>query len=214
MPNLNAVITNFIINFSEGTDGLRKIFWDFQKLAFRQDSNRSLWPSNDSLIKSTDNSHNHKINMFLTISISHYWQFYTLSFLIHWGRVTHICVSDLTSIGSDNGLSPGLRQAIIRTNAGILLIGPLGTNLSEILIEILIFSFKKMRMKVSSAKRRPFCLGLNVLKDICGSVLLAWNLAIETCHSETPIVSYDFYQTCPKPPQNCVHFVSHFGGDR
>ena len=84
--------------------------------------------------------------------------------LTHWGRVTHICVSDLTSIGSDNGLSPGRRQAIIRTNAGILLIRPLGTNFSEFLAEILIFSFKKMRLKVSSAKRRPFCLGLNELK--------------------------------------------------
>ena len=51
--------------------------------------------------------------------------------LTHWGRVTHICVSDLTSIGSDNGLSPGRRQAIIRTNGGILLIRPLGTNFSE-----------------------------------------------------------------------------------
>ena len=77
--------------------------------------------------------------------------------------MTHICVSKLTIIGSDNGLSPDRRQAIIWTNAGILLIGPLGTNLSEILIEILTFSFKKMRLKVSSAKRRPFCLGLNVL---------------------------------------------------
>ena len=77
-----------------------------------------------------------------------------------------ICVSDLTSIGSDKGLSPGRRQAIIRTNAGILLIRPLGTNFSEILIEILIFSFKKMRLKVSSAKRRPFCLGLNELITI------------------------------------------------
>ena len=83
--------------------------------------------------------------------------------LTHWGRVTHICVSDLTSIGSDNGLSPGRRQAIIRTNAGILLIRPLGTNFSEFLVKILIFSFKKMRLKVSSAKRRPFCLGLNEL---------------------------------------------------
>ena len=83
--------------------------------------------------------------------------------LTHWGRVTHICVSKLTIIGSDNGLSPDRRQAIIWTNAGILLIGPLGTNFSEILIEILTFSFKKMRLKVSSAKRRPFCLGLNVL---------------------------------------------------
>ena len=86
-----------------------------------------------------------------------------LQFLTHWGWMTHICVSDLTIIGSDNGLSPGRRQAIIRTNAGILLIRTLGTNFSEILIKILIFQFKKMRLKVSSAKRRPSCLSLNVL---------------------------------------------------
>ena len=84
--------------------------------------------------------------------------------LTHWGRVTHICVNKLTIIGSDNGLSPDRCQAIIWTNAGILLIGPLGTNISEILIEILTFSFMKMRLKVSSAKRRPFCLRLNVLR--------------------------------------------------
>ena len=83
--------------------------------------------------------------------------------LTHWGRVTHICVSDLTSIGTDNGLSPGRRQAIIRTNVWILSIRPLGTNFSEFLVEILIFSFKKMRLKLSPAKRRPFCLGLNEL---------------------------------------------------
>ena len=76
----------------------------------------------------------------------------------------HICVGNLTIIGSDNGLSPGRRQAIILTNAGILLIGPLGTNFSEILIGIQIFSITKMRLKMSSAKLRPFCLGLNVLK--------------------------------------------------
>ena len=92
--------------------------------------------------------------------------------LTHWGRVTHICVSKLNIIGSDNGLSPGRRQAIIRTNAGILLIRPLGTNFSEFLVEILIFSFKKMRLKVSSAKRRPFCLGLNEL--MCQEVLVQW----------------------------------------
>ena len=86
--------------------------------------------------------------------------------LTHWGRVTHICVGKLTNIGSDNGLSPDRRQAIIWTNAGLLLIGPLGTNFSEILIKILTFSFKKMRLKVSSAKRRPFCLGLNVLISV------------------------------------------------
>ena len=83
--------------------------------------------------------------------------------LTHWGRVTHICVSELTIIGSDNGLSPGRRQAIIWTNAGILLIRTLGINLNEILSEIHTFSFKKMYLKMSSGKRRPFCLGLNVL---------------------------------------------------
>ena len=94
--------------------------------------------------------------------------------LTHWGRVTHICVGKLTVIGSDNGLSPDRRQAIIWTNAGLLLIGPLGTNFSEILIKILTFSFKKMRLKVSSAKRRPFCLDLNVLR-LCLWLIAVWH---------------------------------------
>ena len=55
--------------------------------------------------------------------------------LIRWGRVTHIWVNKLTIIGSDNGLPPGPRQAIIWTNAGISLIGPLGKKFCEILIE-------------------------------------------------------------------------------
>ena len=77
--------------------------------------------------------------------------------------MTHICFDKLTIIGSDNGLSPGWRQAIISSNAGILLIGPLGTNFSEILIKIYTFSFNEMHLKLLSSKRRPFCLGLNVL---------------------------------------------------
>ena len=87
-----------------------------------------------------------------------------ISCLTHWVRVTHICVSNLTIVGSDNGLPPCQRQAIICTNAG-LLIGPLGTNFNEILIEIHTFSFKKMHSKMSSAKWRPFYLGLNVLNS-------------------------------------------------
>ena len=83
--------------------------------------------------------------------------------LTHWGRVTHICVSKLTIIGSDNGLSPGRRQAIIWTNAGIMLIRPLGTNFNEILLQIYKFSFKKIHWKMSSGKWRPFCFGLNEL---------------------------------------------------
>ena len=81
--------------------------------------------------------------------------------------MTHICVSNLyTTTGSDNGLSPGRRHAIIWTIAGIFLIGPLGTNFSEIFIRIQTFSFKKMHLKMSSAKWRPFCLGLNVLRNV------------------------------------------------
>ena len=111
--------------------------------------------------------------------------------LTHWGRVTHICVVKLTIIGSDNGLSPGRRQAIIWTNVGILLIGPLGKNFDEILIGIQTFSFKKTHLKMSSAKWRPFCLGLNVLISV-GFIHIVhvffthhWKLCKYTYPSET-----------------------------
>ena len=101
-------------------------------------------------------------------------------YLTHWGRVTHLCVGKLTSIASDNGLSPGRRQAIIWTNAGIFLIGTLGTNFSEILIKINTFSFQKMRLKVSSAKWRQCCLGLNVLSSVsmCSTFVMYMNTQI------------------------------------
>ena len=88
--------------------------------------------------------------------------------------MTHICVGNLTIIGSDNGLSPGRRQAIVWTNAGIVLIWPLGTNFCEYLIGIQTFSFKKMPLKMSSAKWCLFCLGLNVLSG---------GLTLDGCHS-------------------------------
>ena len=84
--------------------------------------------------------------------------------LTYWGRVTHICVNKLTIIGSDNGLSPDHRQAIIWTNAGILLIGLLGTNFSEILIEILTFSliqenaFESVVCETVAILSRPQCV--------------------------------------------------------
>ena len=118
--------------------------------------------------------------------------------LTHWGRVTHICVSKLTIIDSYNGLSPSRRQAIIWTNAGILSTGPLGMNFSEILIEIDIFSFKKMRLKMSSVKWRPSCLGLSIGDDlwICG-----WkNLLPKTKQSER------------EAHQRCRRIIYGFGG--
>ena len=77
--------------------------------------------------------------------------------------MTHICVSKLTIIGSDNGLSPGRRQAIIWTIAGILLIGPLGTNFSEILIGIQTFSLENAIENIV-CEMASICLGLNELK--------------------------------------------------
>ena len=109
--------------------------------------------------------------------------------LTHWGRVTHVWVGNITIIGSDNGLSPGRRQAIIWTNVGILLIGTLGTNFSEMLIEILTFLFKKIHLKMSSGKWRPFCLGLKVLLLVScklSSTISPWSRsameAVIQCH--------------------------------
>ena len=57
------------------------------------------------------------------------------------------------------GLSPVWCQAITWTNARVLSIEHLRTNFSEIRMENLSFSFKKMHFKLSSAKRWPFCPG-------------------------------------------------------
>ena len=78
--------------------------------------------------------------------------------------MTHTGVGKLTITGSDIGLSPGRRQAIIWTSAGILLIGPLETNLSGIVKGIQTFTFKKVFLILASPKWRPFCIGLNLLK--------------------------------------------------
>ena len=77
--------------------------------------------------------------------------------------MTHICVSEIIIIGSENCLSPGRHQAIIWTNAGLSLIGPIETYFNGSLIAIHMISFKKIHLKMWSGKRRPFCLGLNVL---------------------------------------------------
>ena len=71
-----------------------------------------------------------------------------------------MCVSKLTTISSDKGLSPDRRQTIVQINAAILLIGPMRINVSEILIEINTCLYKKLKLKQSST---TFCLGLNVL---------------------------------------------------
>ena len=85
-----------------------------------------------------------------------------------WRRVTHICISKIITIVSDNGLSPVWRQAIMWTNAGILLIGPLGINFSDILIEIHIFSFEKIHLKMSYAKANQWHYMVVMVTQIAG----------------------------------------------
>ena len=88
----------------------------------------------------------------------------------HWGRKTHICINKLTIICSDNGLSPRRRQAIIWPYAGLLLIGPLATNFSEILSKSYTFSFKKMHLKnvvwkMAAILSRPQCHILHISRS-------------------------------------------------
>ena len=107
-------------------------------------------------------SANYIIRYVCNYTFSHYLK--TLRRQTLWCRVTHIGVSKLTTLlqimacrlfGGNPLSEPMLNET--------LLIGPLGQILSRILIEIYIFSFKKMHLKIS-ANWRPFCVGPNMLK--------------------------------------------------
>ena len=133
------------------------------------------------------------INIFWAIWVLMAWWFSTRAAVatvlrMHQciSRVMHIYVGNLTITGSDYGLSPGGRQAIIWTNAGILLIWPLGTNFTEIWFEIQKFWCKKIDLKMSSAKWRPYCLGLNVYRVNPKGVLTPTSYVM-TEHEASPI---------------------------
>ena len=97
-----------------------------------------------------------------------------------------------------------LRQTIIWTRADLWLIGSPGTNFNELCIKIRIFSFMKMRLKMSSAKWRTFCPGLNVLNRAsrrfhCTSMpclLMSWPMhhqainTLQRCHERHGISSH------------------------
>ena len=76
--------------------------------------------------------------------------------------MTYICVSKLTSIGSDNGLSPGRRETIIWTNARILLIRTLRKNFNEIVNEIHIF-IQENAFESIICEMAVICFCLNML---------------------------------------------------
>ena len=89
--------------------------------------------------------------------------------LTHWGRVTHICVVKLTIISSDNGLSPGRHQAIIWTNAGILLIGPFilhWNDNQDSYIFIQENAFENIVWKMAAILSRPQCVNVVLYRTI------------------------------------------------
>ena len=117
--------------------------------------------------------------------------------LTHWARVTDIRVGKLTIIGSDNGLSPGRRQAIIWTNAGKLFIWPLGTNFSKILIEINTFSFKKCiskyRLENGSHLSRPqYVKVFYICNDLNDDITVVFSLDT-TPGTEFIVRAYNIY---------------------
>ena len=118
--------------------------------------------------------------------------------LTHWGRVTHICATKLTTIGSDNGLSPGRRQAIIWTSVGILVIGPLGTNFSEIFnrnIHIFIQenAFENVVWEKAAILSRPQCVKKHSLFGcsfcfISGNFRIYKTIFLEQCLSWNKLI--------------------------
>ena len=106
--------------------------------------------------------------------------------LTHCGRVTHICISKLTITSSDNGLLPGGGQAIIWTNAGILLISTLGTDFSEISIEIDLFSFQRNAFDKVICKMSLIVSQLQYVKNLSSS---GWNLTKRRDESDYDITA-------------------------
>ena len=82
----------------------------------------------------------------------------------------HTCMSKPSITVSDNVLLPGRREGIIWTNTAILLIETLGTIFSEIWSEIHAFSFKKMHLKMSSAKWRSYYNGFDVFRQLTTAI--------------------------------------------
>ena len=106
--------------------------------------------------------------------------------------MTHICISKIIVIGSDNGWSPGRYQAIIWTNAGIMSIGPLGINFSESdLTEIDTFPFKKIHLKLSSENGVYFVSALSRTK--CFNMIAIF--FFKYWHSWVYIISYHSFIT-------------------
>ena len=93
-----------------------------------------------------------------------------IHYLTHWGRVTHICVSKLTTIGSDNGLSPGWSQAIYLNQCWNIVNSNLRNKLQwnfkgDLYSFIQVNAFENVVWKMAAIFSRPQCVNWLWLSD-------------------------------------------------
>ena len=70
-------------------------------------------------------------------------------------------------------------------------------NFSEIIIEIHIFSSKRMHLNMLSGKWRPFCLGLNVLRLLHEDHSLKIELSVVTQQHKPPVTKLTSWRQGP-----------------
>ena len=98
------------------------------------------------------------------------------------------CISKPTIIASDNGLSPDRRQSIIWTNAGILLVGTLGTNVDGVLIEINYFDSREY-----DSKCRLLNDGIFISASLCYPCPYFNRCLAGLCESNCAMVCFFFF---------------------
>ena len=84
-----------------------------------------------------------------------------------WNNGHEVGIANLTIIGSDNGLAPCRRQAVIWTNHGISSTGPSGTNLSDTK------KCENVVWKIAAILSRPWCVNPLDSLSMVGSLLMA-----------------------------------------
>ena len=142
------------------------------------------------------------------IYIQHCWYWWPGA-LTHWARVTHICVDNQTIIVSDNGLSPGRRQAIIWTNVIVnwTLRKKLQWNFNR---NYNIFSqenaFENVVRKLAAILSRPQWVNTVASASIC------WIHAFPVVHglSTMPYTELTHWGRDKWPPFSRRHFQMHF----
>ena len=112
------------------------------------------------------------------------------------------------NIGSDNDLASVWHQAVLWTNVGVLLLEPLGTNFSEIWNKVQTYSYKKMSLKMLSAKWWSFCLKVT-------SCYQTWCDSHRSTHSGSPLnksIFFYIYKWADDTSSNRHQIIMHVAG--